>query len=330
MFFGEVKTEDSENSILPTSIILNEKNLKVKIKKGTIINKTIINLLLKNKIRHITCAQIEEGDVDENLAVYRISKKTINNKNSNLKLSQPHQGRCNILSKINGLLKFDPQQLLSVNSITDEIGLATIKPFSLVKKDQIIASTKAIPFAINKILLEKIEKASIKCFQVLPFKKMNVHLIQTKNRDTTDKILKKTILVTEKRLLTIGLNTFVNKTCDHNVKSLSNNIKSSVKEGAEIILVFGVSAICDANDIIPQSLRTTKGTVLRLGMPVEPGNLMLLGELKKSSRVIPFIGMPGCARSPKENGVDWILWRLFCGLGVSNEDINHMGNGGLL
>ena len=53
-------------------------------------------------------------------------------------------------------------------------------------------------------------------------------------------------------------------------------------------------------------------------------------SLKKSDKIIPFIGMPGCARSQKENGVDWILWRLFCGLGISNGDINHMGNGGLL
>ena len=91
-----------------------------------------------------------------------------------------------------------------------------------------------------------------------------------------------------------------------------------------------MSAICDINDIIPQALRVNNGTVIRLGMPVEPGNLMLLGQIQNLNKIIPFIGMPGCARSQKENGVDWILWRLFCGLGICNEDINEMGNGGLL
>ena len=47
-------------------------------------------------------------------------------------------------------------------------------------------------------------------------------------------------------------------------------------------------------------------------------------------KTIFFVGMPGCARSQKENGVDWILWRIFCGLDVSNKDINQMGAGGLL
>ena len=40
-----------------------------------------------------------------------------------------------------------------------------------------------------------------------------------------------------------------------------------------------------------------------LGMPVDPGNLLLLGELDGK----PVIGAPGCARSPKENGFDWVL-----------------------
>ena len=330
MFFGEIKTENSENSILSTSIILDNNNLKIKIKKGTIINKKIISLFLENKINYVICAKLEEDDVNEDLAVCKISEKIINKRNSNLKLSKARQGRCNILSKINGLLKFDSQQLLSMNSITDQVGIASVKPYSLVKKDQIVASTKAIPFAINKSLLQKIEKASFKCLQVLPFQKMNVHLIQTKNKNTPDKVLNKTVIVTKNRLLTLGLNNFIDKKSDHNVKSLSNNIRDSIEEDADIILVFGASAICDINDIIPQSLRDNKGTIIRLGMPVEPGNLMLLGQITKSNKIIPFIGMPGCARSQKENGVDWILWRLFCGLGISNEDINHMGSGGLL
>ena len=65
-------------------------------------------------------------------------------------------------------------------------------------------------------------------------------------------------------------------------------------------------------------------------MPVEPGNLMLLGKTDHNNKIIFVLGMPGCARSQKENGVDWILWRLLCGLDISNRDINDMGTGGLL
>ena len=40
-------------------------------------------------------------------------------------------------------------------------------------------------------------------------------------------------------------------------------------------------------------------------MPVDPGNLLLVGSLGGK----PVIGAPGCARSPKENGFDWVLQR---------------------
>jgi molybdenum cofactor cytidylyltransferase len=42
------------------------------------------------------------------------------------------------------------------------------------------------------------------------------------------------------------------------------------------------------------------------------------------------VGAPGCARSPKENGFDWVLMRLLAGLKVTRDDITGMGVGGLL
>ena len=330
MIFGEIQTESSENTILSNSVTINNKQSKVKIKKGTQIDKNHIKLLLQNNINSIVCAQLEKDDIEENLAVHKISQSLINKKNSNLKMSKAHEGRSNIISNVDGILKFDSHQLFCVNSVADEIGVASLKEYSFVKKNQTIASIKSITFAVNIYVLEKIQKKAINCFQVLPFLKLNVHLIQTKTKGTLDKVLNKTFLVTEQRLKKFGINNFVNKTCDHNIKSLSENITNSVNQGADVIFVFGASAISDIKDIIPQSLKANNGKIIRLGMPVEPGNLMLLGKIKTTQKNITFIGMPGCARSPKENGVDWIIWRIFCGLEVSNKDINQMGNGGLL
>jgi molybdenum cofactor cytidylyltransferase len=60
-------------------------------------------------------------------------------------------------------------------------------------------------------------------------------------------------------------------------------------------------------------------------MPVDPGNLMLIGDLGGR----PVLGAPGCARSPKENGFDWVLMRLLAGLKVTRADVARMGVGGL-
>ena len=61
-------------------------------------------------------------------------------------------------------------------------------------------------------------------------------------------------------------------------------------------------------------------------MPVDPGNLIVLGSIGD----MPVIGAPGCARSPKENGFDWVLNRLLAGIDVTSEDIAALGVGGLL
>jgi molybdenum cofactor cytidylyltransferase len=90
--------------------------------------------------------------------------------------------------------------------------------------------------------------------------------------------------------------------------------------------VFGASAIADTRDVIPAAVEAVGGRIEHFGMPVDPGNLMLVAEANGR----PVLGAPGCARSPKENGFDWILMRLLAGLPVTRADITGLGVGGLL
>ena len=330
MFFGKVKTELSLGGILSSSIEIYKNKNKIKISKGTVINKNLLDLLLLNKVEHIKCAKLDDDEIDENSSVHEISKKIIASKKSNIIIQDPKNGRCNLVSSVDGILTFQPNQLFSINSVTNDIGIASLKAFSKVKKNQIVASIKAIPFGIKKNNLQNIINVCQECFKILPFQKKNIHLIQTTNQNTRAKVLEKTLEVTKDRLSSCGNNLIVEKKCSHEIKSICEQLKKSVNEDADIILIFGTSAISDINDIIPQSILEINGTILRLGMPVEPGNLILLAEIKISKKHISIIGMPGCARSKKENGVDWILWRKLCDLKISSDDINHMGNGGLL
>ena len=330
MFFGKVKTELSLGGILSSSIEIYKNKNKIKISKGTVINKNLLDLLLLNKVEHIKCAKLDDDEIDENLSVHEISKKIIASKKSNIIIQDPKNGRCNLVSSVDGILTFQPNQLFSINSVTNDIGIASLKAFSKVKKNQIVASIKAIPFGIKKNNLQDIINVCQECFKILPFQKKNIHLIQTTNQNTRTKILEKTLEVTKDRLSSCGINKIVEKKCLHEIKSISLQLKKSIDEKADIILMFGASAICDINDVIPQSIKNIDGRILRLGMPVEPGNLILLADIETSKKYISIIGMPGCARSKKENGVDWILWRKLCDLKISSDDINHMGNGGLL
>ena len=106
----------------------------------------------------------------------------------------------------------------------------------------------------------------------------------------------------------------------HEKAALARAIDEVLKAGAELVIVFGASAIDDRRDVIPAALEAIGGEIEHFGMPVDPGNLMLVGRAHGR----PVIGAPGCARSPKENGFDWVLIRLLAGLPVSREEITGM------
>jgi molybdenum cofactor cytidylyltransferase len=114
--------------------------------------------------------------------------------------------------------------------------------------------------------------------------------------------------------------------CGHVAAELAPRIAAAVKAGAELVLVHGASVIVDRRDVIPMAVETAGGQIEHFGMPVDPGNMLLLGRLDE----IPVLGLPGCARSPKVNGFDWVLERLCAGVPVGREDIMRMGAGGLL
>jgi molybdenum cofactor cytidylyltransferase len=103
-------------------------------------------------------------------------------------------------------------------------------------------------------------------------------------------------------------------------------VAAALAGDADLLLILTASATSDAHDVAPAGLVAAGGRLIRFGMPVDPGNLLVLGEIGTR----PVIGLPGCARSPALNGADWVLERVVCGWRWTPEDIAAMGVGGLL
>jgi molybdenum cofactor cytidylyltransferase len=84
--------------------------------------------------------------------------------------------------------------------------------------------------------------------------------------------------------------------------------------------------VVDRRDVGPAGIVRAGGEILHFGMPVDPGNLICLGRIGER----PALVLPGCARSPSLNGIDFVLTRLFAGVPVTGRDVMRMGVGGLL
>ncbi|HEY5299241.1 MAG TPA: NTP transferase domain-containing protein, partial [Acetobacteraceae bacterium] len=103
-------------------------------------------------------------------------------------------------------------------------------------------------------------------------------------------------------------------------------LETLIGQGAEMLLIAGASAVVDRRDVGPASIVAAGGEILHFGMPVDPGNLICLGRIGDR----PALVLPGCAKSPRLNGIDFVLPRLFAGLPVRPAEMMALGVGGLL
>jgi molybdenum cofactor cytidylyltransferase len=171
-----------------------------------------------------------------------------------------------------------------------------------------------------------VAREAVPLIRVAPYRIRKVGVVSTVLPGLAGKVVEKTLKVTEERLAPAGAAIIAERRVPHEQQALAKAIDEVLRQGAELVIVFGASAIADRRDVIPAAVEAIGGRIEHFGMPVDPGNLLLVG----TARGRPVVGAPGCARSPKENGFDWVLMRLLAGLAVPREAITGMGVGGLL
>ena len=162
--------------------------------------------------------------------------------------------------------------------------------------------------------------------RVAPFKPLEAALISTSLPGTKPTLLDKNRAALEERLSAIGSRLVFEQRTAHEAGALATAIASAKAKGADPILVFGASAITDRRDAIPAAIEKAGGHILHFGMPVDPGNLLLLAYKDD----VPIVSAPGCFRSAKPNVVDMVLPPLLARYHVTGWEIACLGHGGLL
>lgn len=322
MKFGSFPLEEARGGIAVHSI----RKDKLVLKKGTAIGDAEIAALRAAGVAELVVAKLEPGDVGENDAARALALAA---KGEHVRADDAFTGRANLFAEKAGVLVVDKAAIDRLNSVDESVTFATLPAFSPVAEGQMIATAKIIPFAISSTTHRAAlaaANAQESLVWVAPYRVKKVGVISTRLPGLAEKVLDKTLKVTRDRLAPAGAGIVVDKRIDHDTKMLSQSIRETLDAGAELVLVFGASAIADRRDVIPAAIESAGGHVEHFGMPVDPGNLMLIGEIGGR----PVLGAPGCARSPKENGFDWVLARMLTGLPVRRAEIAGMGVGGLL
>ena len=323
MKFGRTPVTEAEGGILAHSVKYQDINLK----KGTVLSEEQVSLLAAAACESVVIARLEATDLDENETARRIAALIAG---KNVRPQRPRTGRNNILAECPGLLVYDIERLDSINMTDEAITLAVLPPYSTVTTGQVVATVKIIPYGVDKASVSGIEKTQSghpPLLDINGYNRPDIGFIQTFYPGMKEAVLNKTRSVLDNRLQRLDNRVSSEIRCEHEEGAIAEALEELLAGGCEMILVTGASATADRRDVIPVAIEAAGGSITHLGMPVEPGNLLALGE---SSGGRPVIGMPGCARSPAVNGFDWVLERLLAGIAVTREDIMRMGAGGYI
>jgi molybdenum cofactor cytidylyltransferase len=322
MKFGPVATGDAKGGIVVHSI----RQGGLVLKKGSVVSEADIAALKAAGIKAIMIARIEPGDVSEDVAAAELATAIAG---EGVQLDRAFTGRANLFAETAGVVVVDLAGVDRFNEVDADITLATLDAFAPVVPGKMIATVKIIPFAVSAAARDKglaVARAASPLVRVAPYRLRKIGVISTVLPGIADKVIEKTLRVTQQRLAPAGAKIVAERRVPHESAPLARALCDVLDAGAELAIVFGASAIADRRDVIPAAVEEVGGVIEHFGMPVDPGNLMLVASIRGR----PVLGAPGCARSPRENGFDWVLERLLCGLPVTRRDITAMGVGGLL
>ncbi len=322
MRFGAVSLAQATGAILAHSHPLKSGRLR----KGIRLTEDDIRRLSESGYSSVTVARLDPGDMDENTAADVIARALAPDpEKAMLCRTEPFAGRANLLAMAPGVVMLDPAAILAANLVDPMITIATLAPFSRTYPGAMLATIKIISYAVCESQVAKVAAAVSCALKVQPVCLKNASLIlsRTETSAKAETLIEKGIRATGNRLKALGMELHETVVCAHDEQNLARAIN---KASGELILILTATATSDICDVAPQALRHAGGRLIRFGIPVDPGNLLFLGELDER----PVIGLPGCARTPALNGADWILERVVCGLPPDDKTIAAMGVGGLL
>ena len=297
----------------------------ITLRKGAVIPEDAAAGLAGAGLCEIVAASLEPGDVGEDEAAARLAAHL---RGANLRVEAPFTGRCNLFAEIAGVLTLASACIDAVNAVDEAVTVATLPPFKPVVEGEMVATVKIIPYAVpGAVLAQACAADTAGTLAVAPYRRRRVGVVSTRLPSLKETTIDKTLRVLAERLAPTGAEIVFEDRVAHAADSVAAALGEAIdRAGVDLVVVFGASAIADRRDVIPAGITAAGGQVAHLGMPVDPGNLLLVG----SRAGVPVIGAPGCARSPKENGFDWILHRLLADLTVTRADIVALGVGGLL
>lgn len=321
MKFGPLAVDRAAGSVLAHSVWIGP----VRLRKGQVLTAQQCAALGAAGLREIVVARLEAGDQDENTAAAALAAALVPDPpRAGLRRTEPFTGRVNLIAEAPGLARIDAAAIDRANRVHPMITIATVPRWQRMQRDGMVATVKIISYAVPGVALARACAAAAGALTLQYPRLRRAGFIETQvpgvdAAATGDKGHR----MMQARLQRLDAELAPPVCVAHRVAPLARAIAGCRED---LLLILTGSATSDPADIAPEAVRRAGGRIVHFGMPVDPGNLLFLGEV--GARKV--IGLPGSARSPAVSGVDRIVDRIVCGVPVGSDDIMAMGVGGLL
>jgi molybdenum cofactor cytidylyltransferase len=317
MQFGPVPLDQAEGAILAHSVALPQGRLR----KGCHLGPDEITTLRSIGRTEVIVARLGPDDLHEDHAAREIAEALVAGGMTGLELRAVGTGRVNVHAGVTGIAGVTVARVDALNAVDPMITLATVPCWQRLRAGEMVATVKVITYGVARASVAAAAEAGRSALRMHPARLLTAALIQTVTPEDDGETGHRAI---QQRLEAMQVTLQPKRLVPHREDDLAAALAATV--ASDLILILTASATSDPEDVAPAALRRAGGSVERFGMPVDPGNLLFLGQLGQT----PVIGLPGCARSPALNGADWVMERVICGVPVTGADIAGMGVGGLL
>lgn len=323
MIFDEFPCDAAEGVMLAHTLKLGGKTLK----KGRTLAGPELAALRRAGIDRVLGARLDPDDVREDEAAGVIAA-LLERPDVNVVTRAPYTGRCNLHASVAGVFDVDAERLDRLNLLDEAVTIATLPRHTPVRAGQVVATVKIIPFAVPARLVDAFRALAPAepVMRVAALKPHRVALVMSDRPGMKESVFAGTIDATRRRVETLGSRLSLVLRCRHERGAIESMLRQALAAGCDLVLVCGATVAKDRNDIAPSAVSALGGEITHFGMPVEPGNMLVLARVGG----VPVVILPGCGRSARSNGLDHVLRRVLAGLPPSREDIMRMGVGGLI
>lgn len=293
-------------------------------RKGhTVCNQDLCHLQKLGK-NHLYLLDMEDDEIHEDQAAAILAASLAGD--GIVWKNKPSEGKIKLLAAKDGLFGVNTAALAAFNMVA-EVMCATLHNHTLVKKEELVAATRAIPLIMKRAPIERaaaIARQNGAVLSVKPLRKARVGLIITGHEVYHGLIEDRFAPILSGKVGALGSRVDGLVFAPDDANMIRKAIEDHLNRGCDLLILSGGMSV-DPDDVTRRGIRLAGAGEMHYGAAVLPGAMFLVAYLGK----LPILGVPACGLYHRITVLDLVLPRILAGEHIGDAELAFLGHGGL-